>query len=100
VSWTFTTHPERITRDGWILEQEVKRAIIAGIATGVVSTLLVLAGAPVAQAEDPIFVDWTSSLPSAGDTSTTCVGPPIAVVKFRTAESGPSPTLFVARTRQ
>lgn len=43
----------------------MKRAIIAGVVTGVLSTLLVIAGAPVAQAKDPIFVEWTTALPSA-----------------------------------
>ena len=49
----------------WILEQEVKRAVIAGIVAGAFSTLLVIAGAPVGATEDPIYVDWTTSLPSA-----------------------------------
>ena len=45
----------------------MKRAIIAAVVAGVLSTVLVLAGAPGARAEDPLFIDWTSTLPSLTD---------------------------------
>ena len=55
-------------RAWWFLEsQDVKRAVIAGVLAGVVSTLLVLAGTPIARAAettDPAFVGWSDLLPS------------------------------------
>lgn len=45
----------------------VKRTVAVGIASGVLSTLFVIAGAPVAGATDPVFIDWTSALPSLTD---------------------------------
>ena len=45
----------------------VKRAIVVGLLSGIVSTLFVIAGAPVALAEDPQFIEWTSALPTLTD---------------------------------
>ena len=45
----------------------MKRAIAVGLVAGVLSTLFVIAGAPVAHAEDPLFIDWTTALPSFTD---------------------------------
>jgi hypothetical protein len=42
----------------------MRRAVAVGLVAGVLSTLFVIAGAPVAHAEDPLFIDWTSSLPT------------------------------------
>jgi hypothetical protein len=47
--------------------EQVKRAVVIAVVAGVLSTVMVMLGAPVAQAEDPLFVDWTSSLPSLTD---------------------------------
>src|SRR3954447_16625923 len=44
-----------------------RRAVAVAVASGILSTLFVIGGAPVAHAEDPLFVDWTSALPTLSD---------------------------------
>src|SRR5438309_2804717 len=46
----------------------MKRLLAAALTTSILSTLLVVGGATVAHADDPVFVDWTSLLPSLTDT--------------------------------
>ena len=46
----------------------MKRFVVIGIVAGILSTLFVIGGGgSAAYADDPIFVDWTSLLPSLGD---------------------------------
>src|SRR2546423_1619013 len=47
--------------------QLMKRLLAATLTASILSTLLVVGTATTAHADDPIFVDWTSVLPSLGD---------------------------------